>query len=304
MQTMGLTSELIAKKTSGYQWLDIIAPTKAELSDIATRFGLHVALVEDCLQPDHLPKFESVGDNQFVILRTYNESSTDEADSIQEITDKIAVFIGADFILTIHRPVFPFLQQIKTEFVDSGKCPSPYHVLFRIFANVVSSYDRPLAQLIREIDTYEPRIFLQRNTPGLMKDLYYIKRRATVMDNIFELSISIQENLKGKISSIQYNHLKDEFVRLRTSAGQVVDNATNLLNVFISLSTQRTGEVVRILTLFSVFFMPLTFIAGIYGMNFDVMPELRWQYGYLYTILFMVGIAAAIYLWFRRKRWL
>jgi magnesium transporter len=299
-----MTSIFREKEKGEYDWIDLTQPTKAELNEVANRYGLHAALVEDCLQPDHLPKHEMVGDSQFVILRAFNQSATDEADTIQEVTDKIAVFFGTDFILTVHRPAFPFLADIKSEFVDSGKCPSPYHVLFRIFSHVIASYDQPLSQLMREIDLYEPRIFLQRKTPDLLKDLYYIKRRATVMENVFELSKVIHENLKGKISAIQYNHLKDEFVRMGTSTRQVVDNVTNLLNIYISLSTQRTGEVMRVLTVFSVFFMPLTFIVGIYGMNFDNMPELRWHYGYFYTIFFMVGVTLSIYLWFRRKGWM
>jgi magnesium transporter len=299
-----MTSIFREKGKGEYDWIDLTQPTKAELNEVANRYGLHAALVEDCLQPDHLPKHELVGDSQFVILRAFNANATDEADTIQEVTDKIAVFFGTDFILTVHRPEFPFLSAIKNEFVDAGKCPSPYHVLFRIFSQVVASYDQPLSHLIREIDLYEPRIFLQRKTPDLLKDLYYIKRRATVMDNVFELSKIIHENLKGKISALQYNHLKDEFVRLQTSTRQVVDNVTNLLNIYISLSAQRTGEVMRVLTVFSVFFMPLTFIVGIYGMNFDNMPELRWHYGYFYTIFFMIGVTLSIYLWFRRKGWM
>lgn len=299
-----MTKSFREKEKGEYDWIDLTHPTKAELSEVATRYGLHAALVEDCLQPDHLPKHEVVGDNQFVILRAFNESATEEADTIQEVTDKIAVFFGNDFIVTVHRPEFPFLLEIKNDFVDAGKCPSPYHVLFRLFAHVITTYDKPLSVLMREIDLYEPKIFLQRKTPDLLKDLYYMKRRATVMDNVFELSKIIHENLKGKISALQYNHLKDEFVRLQTSTRQVVDNVTNLLNIYISLSAQRTGEVMRVLTVFSVFFMPLTFIVGIYGMNFDHMPELRWHYGYFYAILFMVGVTLSIYLWFRRKGWM
>lgn len=299
-----MTNVFRAKDQGGYDWIDITAPTKAELAEVAERFGLHASLVEDCLQPDHLPKLEPVGDDHFVILRTFNETAIEEADTIQEVTDKVAIFLGTHFILTVHRPEFPFLLQIKTEYADEGKCPSTYHVLFRVFSYVVTSYDKPLAQLMREIDLYEPKIFLQRKTPDLLKDLYYIKRRATVVDNVLDLSKSIHENLKGKISPLQFNHLKDEFLRHQTTAQQVVDNVTNLLNIYISLSTQRTGEVMRVLTVFSVFFMPLTFIVGIYGMNFDVMPELRWGYGYLYVILFMVGVTLSIYLWFRRKGWM
>ncbi len=292
------------KQEAGYEWVDVTNPTKAELNELATKFGLHAALVEDCLQPDHLPKHEIVGDNQFVILRAFNFQATEEADTIQEVTDKIAVFLGNDFILSVHRPPFEFLTKIKTEFVDTGKCATPYQVLFRVFAHVVASYDTPLASLVREIDLYEPKIFLQKKTPDLLRDLYYMKRRASVMDNVLDMSKAIHESLKGKITLQHFNHLKDEFVRLQNSTKQIFDSVSNLLNIYISLSTQRTGEVMRVLTLFSVFFMPLTFIVGIYGMNFDVMPELRWPYGYAIIWGVMIAVTVAIYFWFRRKDWL
>lgn len=298
-------TEVLKEKTEGsYEWIDITAPTKEELNVIATRHGLPPSQVEDCLQPEHLPKHEVIGDSLFVILRTFSINATEEADTIQEVTDKIAVFFGDNFIVTVHRPPFPFLAQIKKDLVDQGKCSTPFHLLFHIFAHSVLSFDAPLTKLVGDIDQYEPKIFLEKKTPGLLKDLYYIKRRASVMDTIIEMSKTIHENLKGKISTQQYNHLKDDFLRLQTSTRQVVDNVTNLLNIYISLSSQRTGEVMRVLTVFSVFFMPLTFIAGIYGMNFDVMPELRWQYGYVWSIVLMTGVTLSIYLWFRRKGWM
>ena len=299
-----MVREFKKKSEGGYNWVDITSPSKGELTEVAEKLGLPAALVEDSLQPEHLPKHEAVGENQFIILRAFNSSATEEADTIQEVTDKIAVFLGSDFIITVHRPEFEFLGKIKSDFVDNGKCATPFHVLFRVFAHVISTYDAPLGQLIREIDVYEPKIFLRKKTPDLLKDLYYMKRRATVMDNVFDMSKLIHESLKGKISTPQYNHLKDEFLRLQTSTRQVVDNVGNLLNIYISLSTQRTSEIMRVLTVFSVFFMPLTFIVGIYGMNFDFMPELRWLYGYAFALLLMVGVTIAIYLWFRRKGWM
>lgn len=299
-----MTTILREKAKGGYDWIDVSSPSKAELNELANRYGLHAAIVEDCLQPDHLPKFEMVEDNSFVILRTFNENAAAEADTIQEVTDKIAVFLGSDFILTVHRPPFPFLTQIKDQYVDGGKCPSPFHVLFRIFTYIIKTYDNPLLDLSKKIDAYEPKIFLQKKVPDLLQDLYFIKRRATVTENVFDLSRSIHEGLKGKISSPQYNHLKDEFTRQQTATKQVVDSVTSLLNIYISLSTQRTSEVMRVLTVFSVFFMPLTFIVGIYGMNFDYLPELQWDYGYFYVLFVMVLVTLSIYLWFRRKGWM
>ena len=292
------------KKEAGYEWVDVTNPTKAELSDLAVRFGLPGALAEDSLLPEHLPKYEKAGEIEFIILRLLSSKASLEADTIQEVTDKIAVFIGLNFILTIHRQPYEFLEEIKSKFVDTGKCTTRYELLFRVIAQSMSTFEAPLAALVEELDFYEPKIFLRKKTPSLLQNLYYIKRRASVIDHIIELSKVILKNLKEKITAHHFNRLKGEFLQMQTGAKQVVDNVSNLLNIYISLSSQRTNEVVRVLTLFSVFFMPLTFVAGIYGMNFDVMPELRWQYGYLYAMLFMVMMSLTIYLWFRRKGWL
>lgn len=292
------------KKETGYEWIDITNPSKQELNEIAEKYGLHKTLVEDSLQPEHLPKYEMIGRTQFVILRVFNNRSQADADTIHELTDKIASFIGGDFIITIHRRDYDFMNDIKSMYVDTGKCTTPHQLLFRIISLALSTYDEPLKTLAKELDYYEPKIFLQEKTPSLLKNLYYIKRKASVVDYILDLSKSILDNLKGKIAAPQFNHLKDEFLRLQTSTKVIIDNVGNLLNIYISLSSQRTNEVVRVLTLFSVFFMPLTFVVGIYGMNFDIMPELRWQYGYLYVMLFMAAITTAIYAWFKRKGWL
>jgi magnesium transporter len=81
-----------------------------------------------------------------------------------------------------------------------------------------------------------------------------------------------------------------------------VDNSSHLMNTYLSLSDQKNNEVVRLLTIFSVFFLPLTFIAGIYGMNFKFMPELNWQLGYGFALCLMAIVVIVIYLWFRRKK--
>lgn len=292
------------RQDASYEWIDIVNPDKTELSDVAEKYNLANSLMTDSMQPEHLPKYEMQGDIQFVILRLYSGDIPKDSDTIQKLTDKIAVFISNDFIITIHRKEYSFLLDILNENVKPGKCPTPHHLLFRIISRALASYEAPLRELVKELDFYEPKIFLQEKTPSLLKNLYYIKRKAAVMDHLFDLTKSIVDNLKGKISSPHFHHLKDELLHHQTSTKQVIDNVSNLLNIYISLSSQRTNEVVRVLTVFSVFFMPLTFIVGVYGMNFDYMPELRWQNGYLYVMLFMLVIIISIFIWFKRKGWL
>lgn len=299
-----MTTLFKERTDSGYEWIDITSPDKAELSEVALKYNLSTSLVEDSLQPEHLPKYEMQGDIQFVILRLFSSKAPKDADTIQRITDKIAVFIGADFIITIHRREYDFLKGIQENYVKAGKCATPHQLLFRIISSTLTTYQVPLSELVQELDYYEPKIFLQEKTQSLLKNLYYIKRKASVMDYIFDLTRSIVENLKGKISSPHFHHLKDELLHLQSNTKQIIDNVSNLLNIYISLSSQRTNEVVRVLTVFSVFFMPLTFIVGVYGMNFDFMPELHWRYGYLFVLMTMLVIMIAIYAWFKRKNWL
>ncbi|MOA22565.1 Magnesium transport protein CorA [compost metagenome] len=85
---------------------------------------------------------------------------------------------------------------------------------------------------------------------------------------------------------------------------QVIDSANNLLSVYISLASQKTNEVMRVLTIFSVFFMPLTFIVGVYGMNFENMPEIKSPHGYAITWVVMGIVTIIVYFWFKRKKWL
>lgn len=295
---------MMEKNDPSIEWIDISNPTNAELREISARYNLHRALVEDSLQPEHLPKYEKVENIHFLILRIYSQRATRQSYTIQQLTDKIAIFIASDFIITIHRKDCSFLEDIRVSYAGTGKCQSTYDILQKIILMSFLTYEQPLGDLIGTIETLEPEIFLQKRMPALLQDLYYIKRHAYVINKLLNLSRGIVENLNDKIPAPDLNNLKDTLLREYTNSDHVMDNSNTLLNTYISLTSQRTNEVVRVLTLFSVFFMPLAFIVGLYGMNFDFMPELHWKAGYPAVLMVMILVTIVIYLWFRRKGWL
>jgi magnesium transporter len=119
------------------------------------------------------------------------------------------------------------------------------------------------------------------------------------------LSYEIIDNLDSKDEgNVETRDTRDHYVKLQNMFSSVSENIQQLLNVYFSASSQRTNETMRILTIFSVFFMPLTFIVGIYGMNFEFMPELRWKMGYPGVLFVMVVVTTFIYVWFKKKGWL
>jgi magnesium transporter len=155
-----------------------------------------------------------------------------------------------------------------------------------------------------ELDQLEAAIVLKNQTHTVLRKLYHLKRKAAVCLRILRLTKPIIDNLGENTTAAVHQDLREFHLSLETSYDQTIENANNLLNLYISLSSQRTNEVVRVLTLFSVFFMPLTFIVGIYGMNFDFMPELRSPYGYPVVLTLMGIITLGIYRWFKKKKWL
>lgn len=287
-----------------FQWIDITDPDEGELGRIAEEFSLEAHAVQDCLQPEHLPKYERSGDTVFIIARAYDTRTVRDADSIQDVSNKVAIFAGRSFLITIHRSEQPILRELHASLSGPGASRRPDELLIAIMYRIFRSYQSPVMELEAELDRLEARIVLQESTHGVLRTLHYLKRKAAVILRILRLSHTILDNLSRHAPAAVHQDLRETVLGIETTCDQVSENAANLLHLFISLSGQRTNDVMRVLTLFSVFFLPLTFIVGIYGMNFDVMPELRHPYGYPLVILTMVLITLGIYLWFRKKRWL
>lgn len=300
-----MVQEFSNKTTANFRWIDFVNPTLEELQSVATEFNLHATSVQDCLDPDHLPKAEEFDNFIFIITRIFDIDQKPEADTIQEVSRKIAVFCGKDFIITIHRSEQLFLAQLNEKQVLQNKCKDVTHLLYLIMNKVILSYEQMEEQLASEIDFYESKIFLKSRVPNLLKNLYQIKRKSSVISRILFLSKSIVHKLQeGERKDPLYRDMLDNFIQLETGFDQINEQINNLLSLYLSISAQRTNEVIRVLTIFSVFFLPLTFIVGIYGMNFKVMPEIDWQYGYFYSITLMVVVTLLIYIWFKRKGWL
>jgi magnesium transporter len=160
-------------------------------------------------------------------------------------------------------------------------------------------------RLSERVDFYENQILLKGSAHGHNEALYYIKQQASMCNKILLLMLEpINHITVSKQNKVDLQDLRDQHLKMQTLYGQVLEDVNNLMNLYMSFTAQRTNDVVRVLTIFSVFFMPLTFIAGIYGMNFQYMPELATKWGYPAVIIAMMLVTATIYFWFRRKKWL
>jgi magnesium transporter len=296
-----------------FLWLDVTEPTPQELRALAHTYGLHPQHVQDCLDPEHLPKLERVGGTTFIIVRAWDEAAGPEAASVQEATRKVAIFCAPNLILTIHRRDQPWLLRLFEKHAVALAPATPAEVrrsfvtriLVDLLDGAAASYEVPLEAAELRADAFEGTLFGQEDVTAALRDIYLVKRRLLLIRRMLRHTMAVFHTLTppGERTEPLMQDLRETVASLGSYCEELLEDVNSLLNIHLGLASHRTSEVMRVLTVFSVFFLPLTFIVGIYGMNFRFMPELTSRWGYPGVWLVLLGVTAGIYIWFRRRRW-
>ena len=287
-------------------WIDVTAPSKDELAALARDYHLHPTSVEDCLEPMHLPKYEHVRNTTFIIVRIYDPQCTPQAYAVQGMTRKIAIFVGEDFLLTVHRSEMPFIEEVRANY-PAGQGPfSLQTIMFDLLTTAVETFYQPLEDAERMVHDFENVLLRRQDNEASWEGLFRAKCRITNIKRLLWHTLNAVQRLapRSHVDQPLNQDLRERIESLLFFADALLDDLNNLLTIQLSLASNRTNEVMRVLTVFSVFFMPITFIVGVYGMNFRFMPELDWRYGYHATWASIALVVMVIYLWFRRRGWL
>ena len=289
--------KITEKVFESFNWIDIENPIKEDLEKINKELGLNYYLIKDSLEKGHLPKYEKNYKLEFYIFRAYTSDIKLHIDEVGEMSNKIAFFLYEDKLITIHRAHFNFLQIHEEKHIKINE------FFLRIVKLMIDTFKKPTIDLSNKISEIERTIFLKDHRKVLLEELYFIKSQSRILKKVLHITQSVMEQSAENFrASYQYQDIKDELLNLLTYNEESVENSNQLMTTYLSISDQKNNEVVRLLTIFSAFFLPLTFIAGVYGMNFKVMPELDWKWGYYFSILLMTVVVIVIYIWFRRKR--
>ena len=285
-------------------WWDLADPTPEVLRGIADRFGLHRSSVQDCLDPEHFPKIEKVGNTLFMIVRCFDSHAPADADDLLSLTRKIAIFLGPDFLITVHRGDQPFLEDARAR-VESIQ--TPHEITVRLIKRATESYVPYLERLEQSMELLERELVSRPPHRNELVALYELRSRLSVIKRqAMHTLVVIREfsTIHSPGPSPWLTDLRETADGLWQYCDELMEDVQNLLSLHLSLSSHRTNEVMRFLTVVSLFFLPLTFIVGIYGMNFEFMPELHWRYGYLSSWVLMAAVCIFIYYKVRSKGWL
>ena len=299
----------------GMAWIGLYRPTQTEMAAVAAEFGLHGLAVEDAISAHQRPKLERYGDNLFTVLRPARY--LDDSETVE--FGELHIFTGRNFVVTVRHAETAGVAQVRRRLEDRRDllAHGPEAVLYALMDQVVDDYVPVVAGLENDIDEIEDQLF--SGDPKVSRRIYELAREVIQFQRAIHPLPAMMQLLRRGFEKyevdreLQHNlrDVEDHVERLISRADSFRDLLQNALTLDGTLTANRQNEasaeqneqVKKISSWAAIFFAP-SFVAGVYGMNFDHMPELHWTLGYPMAIGLMAATAALMYTIFKKKGWL
>ncbi|GAB2832223.1 magnesium and cobalt transport protein CorA [Actinocorallia aurea] len=320
--TLADTFQRLQERPGTVAWIGLYRPADSQLLTLAERFGLHELAVEDAIVAHQRPKLERYGETLFAVLRAARYVESEEEVDFGELH----VFVGPNFVVTVRHSEAPDLSVVRRRMEDDPELLrlGPEAILYAVMDAVVDGYAPVVAGLQNDIDEIETEVF--RLEPGVSRRIYELSREVVEFQRATRPLLRMLENLSAGFAKYGTDEELQRYLRdvadHATIVAERVDgfrqNLSDILTVNATLVTQAQNEEMRNLALANtaqneeikkisswaaILFAP-TLIGTVYGMNFDHMPELHWNFGYPFALCLMAATCVTLYLLFKRRDWL
>jgi len=295
-----------------FVWVALFEPSMDELDEMAEEFGLHELAVDDARHGHQRPKIEEYGDSLFAVLHTVErEKAPDGSDEL--ITGEVDLFVGPNYVLTVrHRTHLGFAAvRARTEREPELLKHGSGYVFYAVMDNVVDRYFPVIDALESELETIEEQIFERNAARSNIKSLYALKKKLMTLKHAVDPLMEATGRLYGgRVPQIcsgmgeYFRDVYDHLHRIHASLEGIREMLTTAIQVNLGMISLADNEITKKLAAWAAIIAVPTMVAGIYGMNFEVMPELKWTFGYPLAVLSMVVIDVYLYYRFRKIKWL
>ena len=294
----------------GVTWIDVDGVHDVALIEqLGREFGLHPLVLEDIVNTNQRPKMQDFGDYLYMVVKLL--TLDDDEDEIE--SDQISIILGSNFVLSFSERIGDEFKAVREQIREESsllRAMGAEYLAYRLIDSVVDHYFEILERMGQHVEALEDRI-LEDTAGNFLAELHNIKRELlfmrsmvrplrTVMDELFEA--------KSLLLSTDVRHywedVRDHTLNVLDMIDTLRDMGAGNLEVYLSSIQYRQNDVIRLLTIISTIFLPLTFLVGVWGMNFEHMPEIPWKWGYLAAWIVFVAISVGMLWWFRKKRWL
>ena len=297
------------KRPGCFVWVALKDPEPAELTEMQEEFGLHELAVEDARHGHQRPKIEEYGDSLFVVMHTVEFTPTDEIR-----VGEVDIFVGPNYVLSVRSRTERGFKEVRArverepELLQAGSG----YVLYALMDAIVDRYFPVLDAIESELERVEDDLFKEGTSAREnIEALYYVKQQLTMLRHA---SGPAQEHA-GKLFGGRvplachglteyFRDVYDHLARINQAIDAARETANTAIQVALAMVNMGHGEITKRLAAYAALVAVPTMIAGVYGMNFDYMPELKWTFGYPLSILAMVGIDGFLFFRFRKAGWI
>jgi magnesium transporter len=285
-----------------WYWVDFHEPTEDEAKLLADFFHFHPLAIEDCLEYVQRPKLDFYDRYLFIVLHAIEGNSLE--------AEEVDLFVGQNFIVSFHKQSIHAVNEVWTRIQQEEDFQQgPFHVMYRIIDKLVDDYFPPIYHIedvlneLEENTNDETIEEIIEKVFDIRSDLSKLRRTIVPMRDLLYRIIHSDRLQRMRERQLYFHDIYDHLLKLSEMIEMNREITSDIRDSYLSLNSNRMNTIMMTLTVITTIFMPLTFIVGIYGMNFDYMPELHWKYGYFAVLGVMAFIALSMFFWFKRNGW-
>jgi magnesium transporter len=304
----------VATESGGFVWLGLYEPTQEELDAISGRYGLHPLAVEDAVYAHQRPKLERYDDALFMVLKTATYVEHEELTATSEVVDtgEVMVFLGANYVITVRHGGHSGLAELRSRLEEQRDllCLGPSAVLYAVADLVVDTFVEVAGAVEEDVDELEASVFSPDRTDDIGR-LYQLKRELMSLRRaVTPLEMPLQRLADRPVDVVPeairsyFRDVLDHAIRVRDQVAALDELLTSILQASLARTTLADNEDMRKISAWAGIIAVPTAIAGIYGMNFEFMPELHWRWGYPLVLLVIAVACVLLYRGFKRNGWL
>lgn len=306
-EDLGKISELIADPANTV-WLDALDPDRSEMDLLASEFGFHPLAIDDYFTPHHRPKVDEYSGYFFIVTHLLSYLP----ESIEVILMELDLFVGRNYVVTVHKEPLPVLEQIAETWQRNPRllADGTGMLLYDILDSLVDSYFPILDQIDDQLDDIEDDVF-RKGARASAERIFHVKRALLVLRRIAAPLRDVFNTLTRRDQPLLSEHaitylrdVHDHTLRIVDSIDTYRDILTGALDAYLTVISNQLNTVMKTLTVVATVLISLQVISGIYGMNFRYMPELGWRYGYAAILGLMAVVALGLLYYFKRIKWL
>jgi magnesium transporter len=304
----------VAVERDGFVWLGLYEPTEAELAVYADEYDLHPLAVEDAVYAHQRPKLERYDDAVFMVLKTGRYVEHEELTATSEVVDtgEVMIFLGPHYVITVRHGDHSELHDLRERLEQEREllCLGPSAVLYAVADLVVDNFLDVVTAVDEDVDELEASVFSPQRTDDIGR-LYQLKRELMQLRRaVAPLELPLQRLADRQVDVIPeamgsyFRDVLDHALRVRDQVAALDELLSSILQASLARTGLSDNEDTRRISAWAAMIAVPTLITGVYGMNFEYIPELRWHYGYFAVLAFIAVVCVLLYRGFKRNGWL